>query len=56
MKFYIGSSVIMLAFASERSADRTATKLVGAERSGERPLKNGRSVERNVEWDATERA
>jgi len=26
------------------------------ERSGERPLKNGRSVERSVERDATERA
>jgi len=33
-----------------------ARKLVGAERSGERPLKNGRSVERSVERDATERA
>jgi len=44
----------MRAFASERGeADR---KLLVAERSGERPLKNGRRVERSVERDATERA
>ena len=45
MKFYICSSVIMVAFASEGS---------GAERWA--AFKNGRSVERSVERDATERA
>jgi len=44
----------MLAFALEQSG--AARKLVGAEWSGERPLKNGRSVERSMERDARERA
>ena len=50
MKFYIRSKFRqMLVFASERIAERLENWL---ERSGERPSKNGRSVER----DATERA
>ena len=45
IKFYICGSDVILAFASERLEN-------WLERSGERPLKNGRNVER----DATERA